>query len=636
MRPDDTGSQHNTSLRSEKPVLVSTDGHSLPDVARPGVSRPGINLEEEDNQLLAGAPTLPAPVRPGAQRPDQELRGETPDQADVITDATTESFRVPRVLDRPLDIDEGDKIAVTRFELAGFTERPEFGLDMAEIQALLEEKREAWPEGFTVGRMQEVADEITVYYRNKGMILAQAFVPVQDVTNGVVRIEVLEGLLGRVVAEGNDKYSEEVLSVPFKDLKGQPVTKDEIEQALLTLTEYPGLSMFGIFQPGQKVGEADMVVKVQDEKPWEGALRWDNHGLEETGERRIRADFSWNNLSGDGDRIAFVSQKNAKPWNTYFQSLEYDRPMFDSSYHLNIGWNRNTFDVLGDLADQNIASETESVYFVVRKDFVKSRVANLSTSLEFARKQALTDIQGVLRQQDELAVLTLSLNYDSVDPEFAGLNELQVQYSHGFNDVFGAMGGQGTAANAAVPTSRTGGSGARAEGMFDKLFISYTRNQSLSILGQWLGTEFFDNKSLLFRTELFYTADLLVPLEQYSIGGPNHVRAYLPSEGLFDKGYYAGFEYVVPAPLIANEPAFGNYTWGELVAVSAFIDTSAGTLNDPLPQDTVTQNFNGGGISISFNYPNVFNGKLTVAAPFGKPATAGRDPTYWLDFNYIF
>ena len=50
--------------------------------------------------------------------------------------------------------------------------------------------------------MQEVADQVTIYYREKGLILAQAVVPIQTVDEGMVIIEVFEGRLGRVMVEG--------------------------------------------------------------------------------------------------------------------------------------------------------------------------------------------------------------------------------------------------------------------------------------------------------------------------------------------------------------------------------------------------------------------------------------------------
>ena len=91
----------------------------------------------------------------------------------------------------------------------------------------------ARPDGFTVGRLQEVADQITAYYREHSLILAQAFVPVQAIEDGVVKIQVMEGLLGRVVIEGNEMYATAILEHPFDSLIGKPVTKAAIRIGLV-------------------------------------------------------------------------------------------------------------------------------------------------------------------------------------------------------------------------------------------------------------------------------------------------------------------------------------------------------------------------------------------------------------------
>jgi hemolysin activation/secretion protein len=43
----------------------------------------------------------------------------------------------------------------------------------------------------TIGQMQEVANAVTQYYRNAGFILAQAFIPAQEVSANTVTIEVI-------------------------------------------------------------------------------------------------------------------------------------------------------------------------------------------------------------------------------------------------------------------------------------------------------------------------------------------------------------------------------------------------------------------------------------------------------------
>ena len=92
------------------------------------------------------------------------------------------------------------------------------------------------------------------YYREHGLILAQAFVPVQEVDDGEVTIQVLEGLLGRVVTEGNELYQAEILQTPFRSLIGQPVTKEAIETALLTVSRSSRPILFRRVSAGYRSG----------------------------------------------------------------------------------------------------------------------------------------------------------------------------------------------------------------------------------------------------------------------------------------------------------------------------------------------------------------------------------------------
>src|SRR5215831_523174 len=150
-------------------------------------------------------------------------------------------FEIPRVYDRPLGNDEGPHIVVKAFKLQGAADRPKHHVSVKEAQAILDTARAAQPsQGYSINQLQEVAGKVAAYYREHGYILAQAFVPAQQVVNGEVTVQVLEGNLAGVVVEGNKGYSADTLIRPFKSLVGAPLDKDSIESALLTLTNYPG------------------------------------------------------------------------------------------------------------------------------------------------------------------------------------------------------------------------------------------------------------------------------------------------------------------------------------------------------------------------------------------------------------
>lgn len=619
-----------------------------PELARPGAARPPAVAPEKEPAAPPGAAAtslaealapgpdslaqvmdLPPAARPGAVRPGENRKLEPQAPPAELVPESVANYDVPPVVDRPLDIDEGERIAVNRFLVEGAQDRPEHDITIAAVQALVDERLAARPDGFTVGRLQEVADELTKYYRDHGLILAQAFIPVQSVEDGAVRIQVMEGLLGRVVTEGNDMYAAEVLERPFAGLVGEPVTKEDIEAALLRVSDLPGQSSFGVFQPGVQVGTADMVIKVQEEDRFEFAARADNHGISETGQNRYLGQGTVNDPLGLGDRFSVTAQHTAVPDNTFFYAVDYQVPVqgfYDTVF--GIGMNRNQFDVGGEFRDADIASDIRNYNASLTKSFIRGRLLNLSTTARISKKRSGTKAAGRRVNLDSLAVAALEVNFDSVDSRFGGLNAGYLEISHGFNDLFGAMG----ANPASIQPTRQGGTGRFAEGKFDKVLLSLSRFQALSPLWDKLASH-----NLLFSFELQYSPDLLVPLEQYTVGGPNNVRGYRPTESLFDRAVFGSVEWIINAPFISDQPAFGNRTWGELLQLSFFYDMAAGKLNSSLPTETESENYKSVGFALSFNNPKVFSSKITIATPIGRPEPENdKHPQYWVDLNFFF
>lgn len=573
--------------------------------------------------VIAGPVDIPDSALPGAQRPEED-RSRIPPKPDEPV------MEVPPLIDRPLDIDEGPKVVVERFELVGAVERPEYDIHLEEIRAILEEKRLSRPEGFTIGRLDEVSNAVTQYYRERGLILAQAVIPVQTVEDGVVKVEVIEGRIGRVLTEGNKMYADEVLAEPFKRLVGKPVTKAEVEAALLTLTDFPGLSVFGVFQPGQKVGEADIVLKVQEEDRFDVAVRYDNQGTPETGRNRLRTTVDWNNITGGADRLTMTAQQSFNPKNSTFGSIDYERYL-GNNFRGGVFLTRNTFDVGGEFADRQIAAETDQEGFYIDKTLIRSREQNLSTRLGLTLKDSRTLQADSQLNEDHLTVLSWESVYDSVDTVFSGLNFATLEVSRGFNDVFGAMGS--SAAAARLPPSdrpsRQGGppDSEFAAGQFFKLFGTYSRLQTLT-----------RHTSLLLRSEFQWSEDLLVPLEQYSVGGPDNVRAYGPAEALFDQAVFFSAEYIINAPLIADQPAFGNRTWGELIQLSLFYDFATGRNNEPLANEPQGfQDYQGAGWGLRFNLPGTVESRFLMAWDIGRPDPDNDNtPQLWADLTIRF
>jgi hemolysin activation/secretion protein len=568
--------------------------------------------------LLVGAHAIaqevgiPESDRPGAARPE-------PGEATTAQQApTTEVLEVPAVIDRPFEIDEGDRVAVKEFRLLDAADLPEYDISLAEIQKILQDIIIQKPEGFTIGQLVEAASAVTNYYRERQLILAQAVVPVQTVENGVVSIQVMPGMLGRVLTEGNEMYSEKLLTGPFKKLVGKPVTKDAIESALLSLTDFPGLTVFGVFQPGIQVGTADIVLNVQDEKRFDMAYRVDDHGVAETGRFRFRPSIQWNNPTGSADRLSLLLQQTYQPKNNIFYSTRYNRYL-GRGFNAELFWDQNAFDVGGELKTSQIHGETRNVGGSVFKNWIRSRTFNLYSNVDFTLKESITTTRGNPTNRDKLTVLALGANFDHVDTRFRGINSGSIEYSRGFNDLFGAMAGSahadelrpaGTAPSVEGRTLRIpqpDGSTLLvpqfAEGQFNKFYATLERLQTVT-----------PDLTLQLRAEYQWTDDLLVPMEQYTVGGPDNLRAYPQGQHLLDRAVYASAEFIHNVPFITDRQAFGNRTWGELLQISVFYDFVRGRLVRPFAEeDEGYRTFMGAGVSAIFNLPGSIESKFITA-----------------------
>ena len=590
---------------------------------------------------------------PTAEEIGEEILDEDKDVQGVTVEEGT-PFEVPALIDRPLAIEEGPYILVKEFNMIDAEDYPEHDVSVSEIKSTILDDllKKQLERGFSIGELQEVADEVTRYYRSKGLILSTAVVPVQTITDGVVDIQVFIGRLGRVVAEGNKKYDLETLEKPFSKLIGQPVTQHEIEEALLVLTDFSGLSVFGVFRPGIVVGEADIVLKVQQEKTFDVDYRIDTHGLKETGLNRFRTIVNWNNPMGLADRVTITIQQTYNPKMNNYWSMDYKRYL-GRGFTYGAGVFRNFFRIGGDLAANQIAAETINRTLYLEKSFTRGRQRNFSSRISLVQKVSKTTTQSIQTNVDRLAVLALALNYDSVDnihplrpvyralfkdtPEGygGGLNFLNVTWSRGFNDVLGAMGSSGDQAGQ-LASARSGRRGNQAgefgEGQFEKVTLSYQRLQLLA-----------KGQSLMFATEAQWSNDVLSNQELYSIGGPENVRGFPDAQGLFDRAFFFKLEYILNAPFgLASRPAFMNRTWGEVLQFSVFYDFATATKNDPLSNQDVTEqnrwiNYKSVGLGLRFNIPGSINSRLMYANKIGvDQPNDNRYGRLWADFTYSF
>lgn len=593
--------------------------------------------------ITVGAPPLPGPATAGGIDPSRLQQKLTP----MVPDK--EVIQVPNLIERPLGVEEGPVIQVEKFILDGIEKLPISDRILDEVLAQIEGKRGENSGNFTMGQMQELADEATLHFRQNGLILAHVILPAQDIVNGEVHLQLLPGRLGRVIVEGNEGYKSDYLESFFGEVVGQAVVNAEVESALLQITDLPGLEAFGVFQPGENVGETDIVLKVTED-PWDAYINADNYGSEFTGERELRLGLGLNNPLQLGDRLDLLFQKGYFPKLSDFGSLTYQLPIppkFLQGTALGFGFSRNRFTVGGpDLGAFGIKGNTEIANGSINHSFLRSRKSNIYGLLDLTRKSSEVEVGGLNASEDKLAILTLQGGFDSIDTYFGGgINSGYLAYSHGFGDFLAA-----TKADDSPGSSRRTSSNENLTLRFEKVVFEFSRLQNL-----------VQNHSLLFRMSGQWSDDLLVSLEQFAIGGPLNVRAYPQSEFLMDRGVFASLEWIMNAPGFSEVNAFENLTWGQVLQLSVFVDHGAGYLRDAAVTADQSIEITGAGVGLNLfvpaqvvavglnwlggkfgeewqlNFPGDLSLRLDVATPIGKRDASNKEnPQTLVNMIYSF
>ena len=195
------------------------DGGRLPKGVRVGVglgatlaaaeqnARHALTMGERDGQLhVAFHDGEILRARPDSSPTTYRLRETDPAALRVASEIGIGPLTLTR-LTRALQ--QVDASAVTAAELARA-----YGIETRSARRLITALQRA---GMTIGQIQEVAAAVTERYRGAGFILAQAFVPAQEVDDGVVTIEVFEGNLGAVIFQGNEVYRDAVLALAERE-----------------------------------------------------------------------------------------------------------------------------------------------------------------------------------------------------------------------------------------------------------------------------------------------------------------------------------------------------------------------------------------------------------------------------------
>ncbi len=417
--------------------------------------------------------------------------------------------------------------------------------------------------GLNLSQMEEIARAVEQRYRQAGYLFARVIIPAQEITSGELHLKVLEGTLGEVTVERNQIHSDAVVAAALDALKGRPIHKDELDEALRIVNDKDSLNAFGQFLPGD-VGETDIAVLVSDERRWSGGLSLDNHGSRTTGRTRATGLANLYNLTGHGDTLSLTGLRSEGPNAVTVGSLAYRLPLPNPRHTLAASADFNEFAV-GFSGDVKV--ETDTTRYQTDYEWVVRRTQDLG--VDFTASAAYKD------SRLDVLVAGTPLSSAGTDQQIA-TGTLGVRYNSLLRRYNTIIEGTTSVTAGALLDGAQRASTSNLSGQEEDFYIFNHDLQSFSIFDWSLaGTRV--RQAALLRMSVQYAEQFLPSVEQYAMGGAQRVRGYLTDDISVDSGTYVGAQLYtfLPASFGPTLPWLGQ-TLSDVIKPFVFADYAYG------------------------------------------------------------
>jgi hemolysin activation/secretion protein/outer membrane protein OmpA-like peptidoglycan-associated protein len=446
-------------------------------------------------------------------------------------------------------------------------------------------------------QLQAAAAAIANAYREAGWIV-RAYLPAQDIADGVVTIQIVEAVFGGAHIQGDKAQrvsNEQLMRIVAAQLKtGEPLNADKLDRALLLADDLPGATVAGGLREGAQDHETDVDLKLGDEPLAVGEVGADNTGARSTGSNRLTANLSLNSPFKHGD---LISANVMHTQGSDYLRLDGNIPLGSDGWRSGINASLLNYKLVAPeftALDANGTSNTvgvEATYPLIR-----SRLKNLYLNLNADNKNFDNLSSGATTTNYKADTVTIGLDGNFFDNlGGGGANSTSLSLVDGRLNLDGSP-------NQAADAATT-----QAAGHYDKVRYAANRQQVIT-----------ETVSLFASYSGQIASKNLDSSEKFYLGGSGGVRAYPASEGGGSEGQLADLELRWRLPHGFNFTGF--YDYGHVLINKDNSFTGASALNDYA--------LKGAGLSLAWQSDKGSTLKATYARRLGdnpNPALAGND-----------
>jgi hemolysin activation/secretion protein len=415
-------------------------------------------------------------------------------------------LKLPQTPTPPASGEGGATLQVNAWRIEGATLLPEVQLQSAIAGFAGRE--------LSLTQLQEAAWVIVQTYRAAGW-LVHAFVPPQEIDQGVVRVHVVEARLGEVrieyPASGNAPRDLIRNMVDAQLERGQPLSLRQVDRLLLLLDDLSGVVATASYVEGSEPGRTDLLLALGSDKPLDGSVSLDNFGARSTGANRVSANLTLQNPAGLGDTLQLQAVGSD---GSRYGRVAYSLPVGVQGWRAGVHASNMNYHLVGTFAVLQASGSAQSWGADLSAPLIRQPEHNLSAQLTVDRKRfdnlalannAATEATTVSKYQLDVVRLGLSGNW--FDHVKAAQNNASVQVTRGQVDLNNS------------PNAQADSQAANTAGYFYKLNANYNREQSLDSQTSWYA-----------QAAAQWANRNLDTSEKLYLGGAYGVRAYPSNE----------------------------------------------------------------------------------------------------------
>lgn len=418
--------------------------------------------------------------------------------------------------------------------------------------------------------LNEAVGIVRNYYRQRGYLLTQVYLPTQDLqqaaeTSATVELAILEGTLGEVKTEAgqglDQPYFQSLAQYGLK--QGEVLSERNLVRNLMVLNGLPGVQVTSQLNPGEAVGSSDVVVSVEPRQKFSGYVNANTYGNRYTGRETVGFGMALNNLRDRGDQLAVVGKVSNNEGQRSLSSL-YFTPIGDAGDILNVAYSYVDYKIGREF--KSLDASGDAHYFYASLEHPLLRETKKGIAFKVGGNYKLLD--------DDIDAFQLNnrRNIGSVELGFVG------DWTNTSGDVayqWGAMLTQGNVSYKDNFAKTLDSQNLDTQGSFLKWNLTSTR------------TQIFENGlNWILRADYQGTKDNLDIAERFGIGAINRWRQYSEVPSQADQGWMVGTD--LRKTIALSNPTITK--WLQAVTPFAFYDIGRGKLShNPVSSDNIVK-----------------------------------------------